>query len=182
MKPPDVNQRLTDVIGTDPRFVISGSEHTKSVSSTGLESATAPAAPAAAAQARQPPPTDFPRNPGRGACPFFMKEGYCGRGMNCKFDHPSHVVQDLKHRPHKSDCRFYMEKGFCGHGLGCSLNHPPRAAPSQPQSGEAPPTVFPQHPEREVCKNYMKNGVCPYMQLCHWHHPPRLPKTLTPKP
>ena len=99
MKPPDVKERLTDVLGTDPRFVISGSGHGKSVSSTGAEGPTAPAAlqppPADFPRnpGREPPPADFPRNPGRDACPFYMKEGYCGRGMKCTFDHPSDVAQ-----------------------------------------------------------------------------------------
>ena len=71
----------------------------------------------------------YPCRPGRTACEFFSKTGYCKFGDTCIFDHPPELAvqlteQGLPYRPTEPICSFYLKNNCCKYGGSCKFHHP----------------------------------------------------------
>lgn len=86
-------------------------------------------------------PSIYPQRPGEIECDYYMKNGECKFGENCKFHHPvdrfektrrltqeQNVKLTLAGLPRREGvlhCPFYMKTGTCGYGATCKFDHPP---------------------------------------------------------
>ncbi|MCO5594925.1 hypothetical protein L7F22_048960 [Adiantum nelumboides] len=74
----------------------------------------------------------YPVRPGELDCPYYMRTGLCGFGVNCKFNHPpnsnpalsSRVPGQFPDRPGQPECQYYLKTGTCKFGLLCKYHHP----------------------------------------------------------
>ncbi|KAJ6832658.1 zinc finger CCCH domain-containing protein 8 [Iris pallida] len=88
-------------------------------------------------------PTVYPQRPGQLECDFYMKNGQCKFGANCKFHHPTDrfaptgsvatqaqpniklTLAGLPRREGTVACPFYMKTGTCKYSVACRYDHPP---------------------------------------------------------
>lgn len=68
----------------------------------------------------------LPMRPGMAPCQFFMRNGNCKYGQQCKWDHPELSIgpKGLPRRPGDQPCAFYLRTGACKFGLTCKFDHP----------------------------------------------------------
>ncbi|KAI3675185.1 hypothetical protein L1987_84771 [Smallanthus sonchifolius] len=75
-----------------------------------------------------------PERPGEPECLYFMNNGTCKYGSECKYHHPrenmvkpdasSFGTFGLPLRPGQPMCSYYMLYGICKYGPGCKYDHP----------------------------------------------------------
>ncbi|XP_030544789.1 zinc finger CCCH domain-containing protein 67-like isoform X2 [Rhodamnia argentea] len=119
-----------------------------------------------------------------GDCHFYLRNGWCKFGMNCRFSHPvkrtgmgesqGFVEQQEKGeilQPTKQiECKYYSTAGGCKYGEACRFSHSKERIEI---SGE-PQLNFLGLPIRlgkAECPFYMRNGTCRYGLDCRFHHP-----------
>uniref|UniRef100_A0A7N0SZH1 C3H1-type domain-containing protein n=1 Tax=Kalanchoe fedtschenkoi TaxID=63787 RepID=A0A7N0SZH1_KALFE len=122
----------------------------------------------------------YPERPGVADCDHYMRTGYCGFGIRCRFNHPqdrSKVVVAMRYgggeypeRPGEPVCQFYMKTGTCKFGRSCKFHHPKNGSGSVSQ---VPLNIFgyPLRPGEIECSYYLKTGQCKFGVTCKFHHP-----------
>uniref|UniRef100_A0A7N0TTX5 C3H1-type domain-containing protein n=1 Tax=Kalanchoe fedtschenkoi TaxID=63787 RepID=A0A7N0TTX5_KALFE len=121
--------------------------------------------------------TDYPDRPGEPNCIYFLRTGSCGYGTNCRYNHPTHVAQDvvyglggeLPERDGEPDCGFFMKTGTCKYGSSCKYNHPRDRNDGSPVSFNI--LGLPMRSEGNPCTYYMRTGQCKFGPACKFHHP-----------
>lgn len=78
--------------------------------------------------------SQLPERPGEPECRYFMNNGACKYGSNCKYHHPKeNMVQYIANsmspfglplRPGLPVCSYYSLYGMCKYGLDCKFDHP----------------------------------------------------------
>ncbi|KAK9091986.1 hypothetical protein Syun_026897 [Stephania yunnanensis] len=76
----------------------------------------------------------FPERPDQPECQYYMRNGSCKFGSNCKYHHPKERIVSaapnalsafgLPLRPGHPICTFYGAHGFCKFGSACKYDHP----------------------------------------------------------
>ncbi|CAN6840457.1 unnamed protein product [Brassica oleracea] len=125
---------------------------------------------------------EYPVRIGVEDCYYYLKNGFCGYGRSCRFNHPpvsenpnreyllfSHGLYSLIHRnqmrhgivqpspyPGAGDCIQYLQTGQCSYGPKCRFNHPPS----------------PRDLGAIDCRQYLQTGQCSYGSKCRYNHPP----------
>ncbi|KAK6786896.1 hypothetical protein RDI58_015421 [Solanum bulbocastanum] len=113
-------------------------------------------------------------------CIYYLRNGICGYGSRCRFNHPrdrSLAVGERRatggeypERAGQFVCQYYMRTGMCQFGASCKYHHPRHG-------GESPSLVilniygYPLRPNEKECSYYMKTGQCKFGITCKFHHP-----------
>ncbi|KAJ4764575.1 Zinc finger CCCH domain-containing protein 32 [Rhynchospora pubera] len=128
----------------------------------------------------------LPERPGEPDCIYFLRNGSCGYGERCRYNHPrdgSSVLPgagDFPERPGQPFCEFYMKNGTCKFGSACKYHHPKQANGSAPQLVTLNSHGFPLRLGEKECNYYLKTGNCKYTSACKFHHPERVLTTEVP--
>ncbi|KAK7292299.1 hypothetical protein RIF29_08077 [Crotalaria pallida] len=124
----------------------------------------------------------YPQRPDEADCIFFLKNGFCGYGPRCRFNHPcdrtagpvtggaARTVGEYPERLGQPVCQYYMRTGACKFGPTCKYHHPRNAA------GIAAPVSlnyfgYPLRTGEKECSYYVKTGQCKFGPTCKFHHP-----------
>ena len=81
---------------------------------------------------------------------LYLSQGYCHRGMNCKYDHNTAKQDDKVERP---VCKLYL-KGNCKNGVNCSFKHVIKTKANS---------------NSKTCKFFQK-GWCKWGEECKYSH------------
>ncbi|GMP87809.1 hypothetical protein CsSME_00040031 [Camellia sinensis var. sinensis] len=60
----------------------------------------------------------YPERPGEPDCAYFMRNGTCGYGIKCRYNHPRDRSSGVQ------PCAFYLQNGYCKFGHTCKFDHP----------------------------------------------------------
>ncbi|KAK4577163.1 hypothetical protein RGQ29_027610 [Quercus rubra] len=78
----------------------------------------------------------LPERPDQPECRYFMNNGTCKYGSDCKFHHPKERIAQsiatqpgLPLRPGQAVCSYYSMYGLCKYGPTCKFDHPVVAPP-----------------------------------------------------
>ncbi|KAJ8752006.1 hypothetical protein K2173_001032 [Erythroxylum novogranatense] len=123
----------------------------------------------------------YPLRPDAEDCPFYMKNGSCKFGYNCRFNHPiRRQIMPVKEkipegeeaieRPGQSECKYYLMTGGCKYGNACRFNHSTPKYPVLPDS-ELNFLGLPIRPREKECPYYMRKGSCKFGASCKFNHP-----------
>ncbi|KAG8069031.1 hypothetical protein GUJ93_ZPchr0005g14386 [Zizania palustris] len=99
---------------------------------------------------------EYPERPGEPECPFYMKNGFCKFGVECKFHHP---------------------KGPTPSWWSPTNIKKPAAANEHPatritlQDHLYLQDQYSERPGQPNCRYYMQFGKCKYLPACMFHHP-----------
>ncbi|KAI7983185.1 Zinc finger CCCH domain-containing protein 32 [Camellia lanceoleosa] len=76
----------------------------------------------------------YPERPGEPDCAYFMRNGTCGYGIKCRYNHPRDRSSvgvavrigggEFPERPGEPACQFYLRTGTCKFGVSCKFHHP----------------------------------------------------------
>ncbi|CAN1843374.1 Zinc finger CCCH domain-containing protein 3, partial [Linum perenne] len=75
----------------------------------------------------------YPDRPGEPDCVYYLRNGVCGYGVNCRYNHPQYAAQvtkgsqfkeELPERVGEPDCGYYLKTGTCKYGSTCKYHHP----------------------------------------------------------
>ncbi|KAK3022016.1 hypothetical protein RJ639_045177 [Escallonia herrerae] len=135
------------------------------------------------------PLSPYPDRPGEPDCIYYLRNGVCGYGSNCRFNHPSYSGQEvfvqytgeLPERVGRPDCGYFLKTGTCKYGPTCKYHHP------RDRHGAGPVVVnmlgLPMRQEERSCPYYLRTGKCKFGVACKFHHPqPVSPGTVLPVP
>ncbi|XP_058082195.1 zinc finger CCCH domain-containing protein 32-like isoform X2 [Magnolia sinica] len=121
----------------------------------------------------------YPERPGEPDCIYYMRTGFCGYGVRCRFNHPrdrSSVGGVLRgggeypERVGQPLCQFFMKTGSCKFGASCKFHHPRYGGgPASPVSLNY--YGYPLRPGEKECSYYVKTGQCKFGVTCKFHHP-----------
>ncbi|PHT68405.1 hypothetical protein T459_27892 [Capsicum annuum] len=126
----------------------------------------------------------YPERPNAPDCGYYRRNGFCGYGARCRFNHPpnrSLVMEALRatigehpERFGQAVCQYYMKTGMCKFGAFCKYHHP--------RQGEGYPSLvthnihgYPLRPNERKFLHYMRTGQCKYDFTCKFHHHHPLP-------
>lgn len=121
----------------------------------------------------------YPKRPGEPECPYYMRTGLCGFGVNCKFNHPPHsklvsnsrVLGQFPERPGQQECQYYLKTGTCKFGALCKYHHPKEKA-GIAAGAQLNILSLPLRPGERNCAFYVRTGNCKYGATCKFNHPP----------
>uniref|UniRef100_A0A0D3D605 C3H1-type domain-containing protein n=1 Tax=Brassica oleracea var. oleracea TaxID=109376 RepID=A0A0D3D605_BRAOL len=99
---------------------------------------------------------EYPVRIGVEDCYYYLKNGFCGYGLSCRFNHPPVSENTKKEYLLCLDSRF-------SHGL-YSLIHR-----NQMRHGMVQPSPYPGAGD---CRQYLQSGQCSYGPKCRFNHPP----------
>nr|XP_025887304.1 zinc finger CCCH domain-containing protein 5-like isoform X2 [Solanum lycopersicum] len=122
----------------------------------------------------------YPERPNEPDCIYYLRNGICGYGSRCRFNHPrdrSLAVGERRatggeypERAGQYVCQYYMRTGMCRFGASCKYHHP--------RQGEESPSLvihnifgYPLRPNEKECAHYMKTGHCKFGIICKFNHP-----------
>ncbi|XP_022943685.1 zinc finger CCCH domain-containing protein ZFN-like [Cucurbita moschata] len=78
----------------------------------------------------------LPDRPDQPECRYFMNNGTCKYGSDCKFHHPKQRIAQsatnplgLPSRPGQAVCSYYNMYGLCKYGPSCKFDHPSATYP-----------------------------------------------------
>ncbi|KAH9330352.1 hypothetical protein KI387_002460, partial [Taxus chinensis] len=97
----------------------------------------------------------LPIRPGETDCPFYVKNGSCKYGVNCRFNHPERIINPPS---------TVMPLIF-------SQNQPLVAYPGMLPQHSLGVNIPPQRPGEPECTFYMKTGECKFGPSCKYNHP-----------
>ncbi|XP_010029058.2 zinc finger CCCH domain-containing protein 12 [Eucalyptus grandis] len=111
-------------------------------------------------------------------CQFYLRNGWCKFGANCRFGHPVKrtVFEEKRERgeflePTKQiECKYYSIAGGCKFGEACRYSH----SKERNEITDQPQLNFvglPIRLGRAECPFYMQHGTCRYGIDCRFHHP-----------
>ncbi|KAH9322304.1 hypothetical protein KI387_016943 [Taxus chinensis] len=118
----------------------------------------------------------YPDRPGQPDCGHYMRTGFCGYGINCRFNHPIIATKqadqnkgELPQRIGHNECQFFLKTGTCKFGATCKYHHPHgRAGPGHTQLNML---GLPMRMGEKECTYYMHTGSCKYGASCKFDHP-----------
>ncbi|KAL7172209.1 hypothetical protein ACSBR2_031829 [Camellia fascicularis] len=122
----------------------------------------------------------YPERPGEPDCAYFVRNGTCGYGIKCRYNHPRDRSSvgvavrigggEFPERPGEPACQFYLRTGTCKFGVSCKFHHPRNGGGS---ISNVPPNSygFPLRPGEKECSYYLKTGQCKFGITCKFHHP-----------
>jgi len=118
----------------------------------------------------------YPDRPGEPNCMYYMRNGLCGYGSKCRFNHPTAYAgqggqqrSELPERVGQPDCGYYLKTGTCKYGPACKYHHP------RDRNGGGPVPLnslgLPMRKEENACPFYLRTGSCKFGVACKFHHP-----------
>ncbi|CAN1843384.1 Zinc finger CCCH domain-containing protein 3, partial [Linum perenne] len=117
----------------------------------------------------------YPDRPGEPDCVYYLRNGVCGYGVNCRYNHPQYAAQgsqfkeELPERVGEPDCGYYLKTGTCKYGSTCKYHHP------KDRNGAGPVSYnllgLPMRQDEKSCPYYMRTGACKFGGACKFHHP-----------
>lgn len=121
----------------------------------------------------------YPERPGVPNCVYYMRTGFCGYGIRCRYNHPRdraavvaavRATGDYPERVGEPVCQYYLKTGTCKFGASCKFHHPKHGGGSLTR---APLNIFgyPLRPGENECSYYLKTGQCKFGLTCKFHHP-----------
>ncbi|KAJ3683745.1 hypothetical protein LUZ60_013972 [Juncus effusus] len=119
----------------------------------------------------------YPERPGEPDCVYFLRNGSCGYGDRCRYNHPRGNIsllpeaEEYPDRPGHPVCEYYLKNGSCKFGSTCKYHHPKQASTGPVQSLALNSSGFPLRMGEKECTYYIKTGNCKYGQTCKYHHP-----------
>nr|GEV54877.1 zinc finger CCCH domain-containing protein 34-like [Tanacetum cinerariifolium] len=132
----------------------------------------------------------YPERPDAADCIYYLRNGVCGYGSRCRFNHPRDRAGSLVGALRGSDgeyperigqpvCQYYMRTGLCKFGSSCKYHHPRQG------TGSSSPVAlnvsgYPLRPGEKECSYYVKTGQCKFGVTCKFHHPQ--PTSMVPSP
>ncbi|GLJ31081.1 hypothetical protein SUGI_0622090 [Cryptomeria japonica] len=118
----------------------------------------------------------YPERPGQPDCGHYMRTGFCGYGINCRFNHPTTAIKqvDRKKGEHpervgQSECQYFLRTGTCKFGANCKYLHPHDKAGIR--HTQLNMLGFPMRMGERECTYYMHTGSCKYGASCKFDHP-----------
>ncbi|KAG5628189.1 hypothetical protein H5410_013407 [Solanum commersonii] len=125
-------------------------------------------------------PEPYPERPNEPDCIYYLRTGFCGYGVRCRFNHPRDRTSVLgamratggeyPERMGQPVCQYYMRTGMCKFGASCKYHHPRQGGVSP-----APVTVnvygYPLRPGEKECSYFVKTGQCKFGVTCKFNHP-----------
>ncbi|KAK7245692.1 hypothetical protein RIF29_40541 [Crotalaria pallida] len=131
----------------------------------------------------------LPQRPGEADCIYYLRNGHCGYGSRCRFNHPHDRVVigaartggEFPERVGQPVCQYYMRTGSCKFGPTCKYHHP------RDGGGTANPVSlnyygYPLRPGEKECSYYVKTGQCKFGPTCKFHHPQTAGVQIPPPP
>ncbi|PSS06445.1 Zinc finger CCCH domain-containing protein [Actinidia chinensis var. chinensis] len=122
----------------------------------------------------------YPERSGVTDCAYYLRTGFCGYGIKCRFNHPrdrSSVVgavgiggEEFPERPREPACQFYLRTGSCKFGAFCKFHHP-RDGGGSISNLRFNIYGYPLRPGEKECSYYLKTGQCKFGITCKFHHP-----------
>ncbi|GMH28426.1 hypothetical protein Nepgr_030269 [Nepenthes gracilis] len=123
----------------------------------------------------------YPERPGEPDCIFYLRNGFCGYGSRCRFNHPCDPGGvglgagrpgggDYPERAVQPICQDFVRTGTCKFGYACKYHHPRQAAGS-PSLVTLNVYGYPLRLGEKECSYYMKTGKCKFGVTCKFHHP-----------
>ncbi|KAF8392563.1 hypothetical protein HHK36_022908 [Tetracentron sinense] len=122
----------------------------------------------------------YPERPGEPDCSYFMRTGFCGYGVRCRYNHPrdrNTVVGAARYGggeyPERvgqpacqgeKECSYYMKTGQCKFGATCKFHHPQPANTSMPAPAPAP-AFYPTVQSPSVLSSQQYGGVTTNWQV-----------------
>ncbi|KAH9328388.1 hypothetical protein KI387_000496, partial [Taxus chinensis] len=130
----------------------------------------------------------YPERPGESDCAYYLRNGVCGFGINCRFNHPPdrnlaapaarNRGEEYPERPGQTECQYFMKTGSCKFGSTCKYHHPRYKVGTEfPVALNA--LGYPLNPNEKECSYYVRTGQCKYGATCKFHHPQPLGASLT---
>ncbi|KAL0457980.1 UNVERIFIED_CONTAM: Zinc finger CCCH domain-containing protein 32 [Sesamum latifolium] len=117
----------------------------------------------------------YPERPGLPDCAYYMRNGTCGYGAKCRYNHPREYgsslgVGEYPERVGQPACQYYLRTGTCKFGASCKFHHPKNAGGSLTN---APLNIYgyPLRPGEKECSYYLKTGQCKFGRTCKYDHP-----------
>ncbi|XP_004309682.1 PREDICTED: zinc finger CCCH domain-containing protein 32 [Fragaria vesca subsp. vesca] len=121
----------------------------------------------------------YPERPGVPNCVYYMRTGFCGYGVRCRYNHPRdraavvaavRATGDYPERVGEPVCQYYLKTGTCKFGASCKFHHPKHGGGSLTR---APLNIYgyPLRPGESECSYYLKTGQCKFGLTCKFHHP-----------
>ncbi|PQP97136.1 zinc finger CCCH domain-containing protein 32 [Prunus yedoensis var. nudiflora] len=121
----------------------------------------------------------YPERPGVPNCVYYMRTGFCGYGIRCRYNHPRdralvvaavRATGDYPERVGEPICQYYLKTGTCKFGASCKFHHPKHGGGSL---SRAPLNIYglPLRPGENECSYYLKTGQCKFGITCKFHHP-----------
>uniref|UniRef100_A0A7N0UNA7 C3H1-type domain-containing protein n=1 Tax=Kalanchoe fedtschenkoi TaxID=63787 RepID=A0A7N0UNA7_KALFE len=99
----------------------------------------------------------YPERPSEVVCRYYMKNGVCGFGASCRFNHPRDAA-----------AAFYMTTNNCKFGASCKFDHPKH-------DGETKICLnylgYPLRPGEKECSYFVRTGQCKFGATCKFDHP-----------
>lgn len=142
----------------------------------------------------------YPQRPGEPDCVYYLRNGLCGYGARCRFNHPpsrklgiasvrskEEFSEGLReadwqcldqagskdHFPERigqPDCQYYLRTGGCKYGATCKYHHPWERAGS-PKEVQLNLAGLPMRLGERDCMYYTHTGSCKFGMNCKFHHP-----------
>lgn len=97
----------------------------------------------------------YPERSGEPDCVYYMRNGLCGFGMNCRFNHPPSTRLDVT-SPVSSKDEFSEKPGL------------PEFQGTAPVRNKE---EFPERHGQPECLYFLKTGTCKFGASCKYHHP-----------
>eukprot|EP00249_Psilotum_nudum_P021736 c28224_g3_i3 orf=657-2102(-) len=122
----------------------------------------------------------YPERPGEPDCMYFMRNGVCGFGMKCRFNHPpgdklaTMFVRNKEEFPERigqPECQYYLKTGTCKFGVACKFHHPREKLDSAGGELQLNFLGLPLRPGEKECAFYLRMGSCKFGLACKFHHP-----------
>ncbi|CAK9178040.1 unnamed protein product [Ilex paraguariensis] len=121
----------------------------------------------------------YPERPGVPDCAYYMRTGFCGYGVKCRYNHPRDRSSvegavrfggDYPERLGEPACQYYLRTGTCKFGASCKFHHPRNAGGTL---SNVPLNIYgyPLRPDEKECSYYLKTGQCKFGSTCKFHHP-----------
>ncbi|KAM7485113.1 hypothetical protein LguiA_001122 [Lonicera macranthoides] len=122
----------------------------------------------------------YPERPDEADCIYYLKTGFCGYGVRCRFNHPRDRTSamgalragggDYPERVGQPVCQYYMRTGMCKFGASCKYHHPRQGGGS---TIPVPLNIsgYPLRLGEKECSYYLKTGQCKFGVTCKFHHP-----------
>ncbi|KAL6968451.1 hypothetical protein U1Q18_034254 [Sarracenia purpurea var. burkii] len=122
----------------------------------------------------------YPERPGVLDCAFYMRTGFCGYGIKCRYNHPRDrssvggavriIGGEFPERPGEAACQYYLRTGTCKFGASCKFHHP-RDGDGSISNVRLNSYGYPLRPGEKECSYYLKTGQCKFGLTCKFHHP-----------
>lgn len=123
----------------------------------------------------------YPERAGVTDCSYYIRNGSCGYGANCRFNHPRDRDRgyggkmqlggvEFPERMGEPTCQYYLKTGTCKFGASCKFHHP-RNLGGTLSNIPLNTYGYPLRTGETECSYYLKTGHCKFGITCKFHHP-----------